>query len=168
VSRQAARLLLLFCAAGFLLTGPLRAETAESSLAVTVSVSQNCRVAVADLPFGNYDPLLTHTTTSLDATSRLEVSCTKNIPLTVTLGSGENQAGPEATRQMAQGAQRLTYELFRNPSRTQAWGRGEPGVRLRGTGRGAPDVLTIYGRIPAGQVVLAGYYADTIVATLEF
>jgi spore coat protein U-like protein len=29
-------------------------------------------------------------------------------------------------------------------------------------------VLTIYGRIPAGQEVLAGRYADTVVATLEF
>ena len=158
----------LVVSAAALFSAPAGADTSVGQLAIAAMVPQNCKVNVLDLPFGTYDPLMRHAAASLDAASSLTVTCTKNTSLRILLGGGEN-AGNAGPRRMAQGDQKLAYQLFRDPSRNQVWGSGESGVSLPGTrGARAPEVLTIYGRIPPGQVVLAGRYTDTVVATLEF
>lgn len=145
------------------------ADSASATVAVQATVVPNCRIAVGDLQFGAYDPLGRNAAAHLDATSRVVVTCTKGTPLTVSLAArqqGENQ-GP---REMVRGESRLAYELYRNPAHTQAWGSDEAsGVKVPAArGVRAPEDLVIYGRVPAGQPILAGLYEDTIVARVEF
>jgi len=39
---------------------------------------------------------------------------------------------------------------------------------VSGTGTGAAQVLTVYGRIPANQTALIGNYTDTVTVTVTF
>jgi spore coat protein U-like protein len=81
-------------------------------------------------------------------------------------------SGLIATRQMASGAERLDYNLYRDAGRTLVWGQtiGTNTVTVNLTGipnfgsRNA--TFTIYGRIPALQNVGAGAYVDSVVITV--
>jgi spore coat protein U-like protein len=68
---------------------------------------------------------------------------------------------------MASGSQNLSYELYRDASRSSRWERGNV-LALRAEGVFTPTAFAVYGRIPAGQVVPAGAYSDTVTATVDF
>jgi len=142
-----------------------RAENRFTTLLVQSSVASNCRIAVSDLSFGAYDPLVTHASSSLDASAVLTVACTKGITVNVLVDDGSH--GDAGVRRMASGSQNLSYELFRDASRSSPWDRGNA-LALRAVGVFTPATLGVYGRIPAGQVVPAGAYSDTVTATVDF
>jgi spore coat protein U-like protein len=162
------RVALLIAALGALPAMAL-ADSVSATVAVQAAVIPNCRIAVADLQFGAYDPLGRNAAAHLDATSRVVVTCTKGTPLTVSLAARQ-QGESQGAREMVRGESRLAYELYRNPAHTQAWGSdAASGVNvLAARGVRAPEELVIYGRVLAGQPVLAGQYEDTIVAHVEF
>jgi spore coat protein U-like protein len=67
---------------------------------------------------------------------------------------------------------RLRYNLFTDPARTQVWGDGIAAGTAKipgGNSRAGPAVITLnfYGRIPAGQPLAMGDYADAITVTLR-
>ncbi len=67
---------------------------------------------------------------------------------------------------MASGAQRLRYELFSDPARTAVWNTTST---VGGTATSIqPIPLTVYGRVPAGQGVGVGSYADAVQSTINF
>ena len=68
---------------------------------------------------------------------------------------------------MSLGANRLNYQIYRNAVRNAVWGSGAnaQGVVLIGTQSGT---VTVYGRIPANQIVPEGTYTDTVNITLTF
>lgn len=140
------------------------------------ALAASCTLTLSGMTFGSYDVL---TPTALDTVSTLNVACTRtlfpnervNYTLTASVGSGTNYAN----RSMAQGAERLNYNLYRNTARTQVWGNGTGGSgAITGThnlSNGAPNRNrnhSVYGRIPALQNVAAGNYLDTLVVTLTF
>lgn len=142
-----------------------RGENRFTTLVVQSAVASNCRIAVSDLSFGAYDPLATHAGSSLDASAILTVTCTKGITANVLMDDGSHEAA--GTRRMASGSQSLGYELYRDASRSSRWERGD--VRaLKAEGVFTPTTVGVYGRIPAGQVVPAGAYSDTVTATVDF
>jgi spore coat protein U-like protein len=73
---------------------------------------------------------------------------------------------------MVQGPNALAYNLFREAARVTVWGDGSGGTQVVTVGDsgppGNPVTVTIFGRVPAGQWVAAGTYADTLVLTIEF
>ena len=142
------------------------AETASVALRVTASVQANCRISVSDLSFGVYDPLLTNAQSSLDATAALTVSCTRGTSASVLVDGGSSGAGAPS-RQMTSGAQKLSYQIYSDSSRSTVWSPGSRlGINIRSAG--SPGRFEVYGRIPPGQVVLAGSYSDRVTATVEF
>ena len=64
----------------------------------------------------------------------------------------------------------LNYILYTNSGRTIVWGSGAGGTgSLTGTGNGASQAVTIYGRVTAGQASApAGSYADTVTVTITY
>ncbi len=62
----------------------------------------------------------------------------------------------------------LAYSLLQDSARTVNWGNTVGMDTLAGTGNGAAQALTVYGRVPASQFVAPGSYADTITATVTF
>jgi spore coat protein U-like protein len=154
-------------AAGFS-AAPASAATATANLGVSATVTNNCTISTAALAFGSYDPVVAHASTNLDGTGTVTVACTKGAVATVGLGLGSNAAG--STRRMTNGASEyLTYELYQDAGRATVWGNSGAGLYSPGA---APSKtarnFTVYGRVTSNQDVVAGNYADTVVATVNF
>ena len=147
-----------------LYTGAGQAKTDQIVMQVTALIASACTIGAGTLAFGGYDPIVANATAPLDAQGTFQVACTRNTTYTVGLGPGSFAAG--ATRQMANGAQRLAYELYSDPGRTAVWSATST---LSGTAPSiSPVTLTVYGRVPGGQAVGPGAYADTVQSTINF
>jgi spore coat protein U-like protein len=143
------------------------AQTATSNFQVTATVISTCTITSTDLGFGNYDPLVAHSATPLDANGSVTIRCTKGTNSTVGLNLGTSPSG--AIRRMSGGGDFLQYQLYKENARTNVW--GDSGADLVNPGVSpsmAPRVLTVYGRVFAAQDVTSGGYADTIQATITF
>jgi spore coat protein U-like protein len=147
-----------------LYTGSNQARTDQVVMQVSAIIAPACTIGAGTLAFGGYDPIGVNAATPLDAQGTFQVACTRNTVYAVGLGPGSFASG--ATRQMASGAQRLAYELYSDPGRTAVWSGASA---VPGTAPSiSPVTLTVYGRIPGGQGVVPGAYADTVQSTINF
>ncbi len=126
-----------------------------------------CSFGVAGaLAFGVYDPLATAPT---DSSSTMSYRCPKGQLVQISLDAG--LAGSFAARALTLGTERLLYNLYLDAARTIVWGDGTggsqvgPGVTTHGAG--GTTTVYVFGRIPAGQDVVAGTYGDTIRVTFQ-
>ncbi len=150
----------------------VQAATTTDSLAVSADVTVNCTIASTALAFGDYDSIVANSTTDLDGTGAVTVTCTNGSAVAITLGQG---ADPDASSTDAAPLRRLlngttnylSYSLFSDSGRTTVWGN-DATVDKETTGTGAAEEHTVYGRVDAGQNQPAGAYADTVVATVTF
>ena len=126
------------------------------------------------MAFGAYDDASAIAT---DSTTSVVVRCTRllgtnNANVVLQLGPSST-SGTIATRQMASGANRMNYNLYRDAGRTQVWGQttGTDTVTINtgniGNGGSVNVTFTIYGRIPALQNVSAGTYNDSVQMTVS-
>jgi len=136
--------------------------------------AETCSVSAGSVAFGIYDPLAG---APLDSTGSIQATCTSDRPPRVTyeIRLDTGQAGSFAPRAMAGGASQLSYNLYIDAARSAVWGDGSGGTsvvtadyNLTPPGSTQTDSYTVYGRVPAAQVVTAGSYLDTITVTLEF
>ena len=146
-----------------LLAAPVHAESNSALMQVSVRVVPNCRIAVTDLSFGSYDPLIEHAARNLDGTAQVRVVCTKNERAAILM---EEPGSPQRT--LRAGGHQLAYALFSDPARTQVWGAGGNAVQLTFDTGSVARELTVFGRIPSGQVVPSGTYFDSVTATVDF
>ena len=127
-----------------------------------------CTVTTIPFNFGNYDTL---TSFPLDTTGDITITCDSDVSFIVRLDPGINSGGSYSPRrmQLPGGTWTLGYNLYRNTARTEIWGDGTNNTFLRtGTGSVNPTVLSVYGRIPPGQRVPVGNYADTVTVIVEW
>jgi spore coat protein U-like protein len=146
-----------------LLAPPAFADTDTDSFDVTATVLATCDVTAQDLAFGNYNPIAA---ANLDASTTLSVTCTNGTPYTIGLSLGDGTGASVATRYMKNGANQLSYTLYRDSLRTLLWGQSSN--TLAGTGTGSAASVTVYGRVPMQQAAPAGGYSDIIVVTVEW
>jgi len=153
-------------ACAFATSSPSLAQTASDSFAVTATVIDACLISAGDHSFGNYSPI---SASNLDATSTIDVTCTNGTSYDVSLDAGTTAGGAIAARLMTDGSNTLGYNLYTSAARTTVWGDGT-GVStvISGTGSGALQSLTVYGRVPSGQSAPVGGYSDTVTATVSF
>lgn len=119
-----------------------------------------CTVSSAGVAFGAYDTL---DPSPLDGVGTISVSCDVSTSFTVALSSG---SGSFDQRQMTAGTSQLGYNLYTDATRTIVWGDGISGSTVSDTGT-AVD-LSVYGRIPALQNVVADVYSDSVTVTVSF
>jgi spore coat protein U-like protein len=153
----------LVCAA--VLTPVAIAATTTTTFTVTATVLSVCSVAATNLAFGNYDA---SSGTPTDASSTVTVTCTPSETYDVGLDAGTGAGATVAVRRMTNGANTLDYSLYQNAGRTTVWGETIGTDTQAGTGNGAGQAFTVYGRIPVAQYVAAGNYSDTITATVTY
>ena len=141
-------------------------STTTTTFPVTANVLEACLVTALPLDFGDYDPT---SSTDLDETTTLDVLCTVGTSFEVGLSAGTASGATVTTREMTGSSDTLGYGLFQNVSRSTNWGN------TPGTDTPAPitagvltETMTVYGRVPAGQNVAAGAYADTITVTVTY
>ena len=143
------------------LSQPVRSATDTDVLTVTATVLSACSLSGGTLTFGSYASGQTEDA-DVDGTINY-VNCSGT--LTFALDGGGS--GNINARQMSNGANRLSYQIYRNAARNAVWGTGADAQTqiLLETRNGS---VTVYGRIPGGQVVPAGTYTDTVNVTLTF
>ncbi len=160
------KLLALLCGAAVLAVPAAIAATTSTTFNVTANVVATCAVTATNLAFGNYDAALG---TPVDATSTVNVTCTNGHGYTVDLNAGTGSGATVAVRRMTNGGNTLDYSMYTDAARTTVWGDGTLSTSTQaGTGNGAAQALTVYGRIPTGQFVTAGAYSDTVTATVTY
>jgi spore coat protein U-like protein len=139
------------------------AATTTGTMSVTATVQAMCLISTNPLAFGTY------TGAQIDATSTLNITCTSTTPYNVGLNAGTATGATVTTRQMTGPASSLlNYALYSNAGRTTNWGDTVGADTVAGTGTGAAQTLTVYGRLPSGQFNTPGGYTDTITATVTY
>lgn len=157
--------------AGSAFAGP---SPQTGSFQVTANVVASCRVtSTTDIAFGNYDPADVNNATALDANGAIAVRCVKGTTANVAIEQGTNPATGSTCasplRQMAGGTERLGYAIYTDAARTTVWGCATTNDQtFTATTVATPNTLTTYGRIPAGQDVGVGAFADTVNVTVTF
>ena len=130
---------------------------------VTATVVSQCSVSATTLDFGTVGLLLANT----DGTSTVTLQCASGVAWQVGLDNGQHAAGT-TRRMIGPTASLVTYELYRNATRTQRWGNTLNTDTAVGTGTGANQNLTVYGRVPNQTTPSAGVYNDTITVTVTY
>lgn len=121
-----------------------------------------CSLNAIGINFGAYDVF---STTPLDSTGTIDVSCDVRAAFTIELSTG---LGTYAVRKMAYGSHRLNYNLYRNAAMTRILGDGTGNTVFWSVNNARNRSFTVYGRIPPLQNVYAGTYTDNVTVTLTF
>jgi len=143
------------------------AGSATSTLSVTATVTGNCTVSTSPVAFGSVNPL---SGANVDATGGITVTCTNSTPWAAAAGVGSGTGATFASRVMTASTNTLNYSLYTNSGRTTVWGDGSgTTATIAGTGTGSAQAITIYGRVPSGQITAPpGSYSDTVTVTVSY
>jgi len=150
-------------------TGNSNLQPAAMTLTATATVNPACGAYVtAPMDFGVNTGAVA---SNIDRTARFSLTCVNRSPFQVGLDNGSHAdgAGNRRMRDGSSGAL-LPYELYRDAARTQRWGNVLNSTTVSGTGTGAAQDLTIYGRVPpaAGTSTPPGAYTDTVTVTITY
>jgi spore coat protein U-like protein len=155
-----------FLALGLTSTPAAATTTNTTTFTVSATVAASCSITGTNLVFGSYTGAVT------TATSAITVTCNAaSTPYNVGLNVGAHGTGSYA-RNMANGANLLSYGLFQNAAWTTNWGTTVGTDTEAGTSSATAmtaSTVTVYGQIPANQVVAPlGAYTDTITASITY
>lgn len=152
-------------AACFLVPSAAQAATKTSNMAVSMTVTANCTVTAGMVAFGSQGAL----DSIIDQTGTFSVTCSNTTPYSIGMDGGAN-GGSTSSRRMknVSTADTIGYALYLNATRTNNWGSTIGGDTLSGTGNGAAQTITVYGRVPAQTSVPPGNYSDTVTLTVTY
>lgn len=149
-----------------LVLGMALAVISLTSLPAPAAVAVSCTINTTSVSFGNYNVF---SGLPLDSTGSVIYNCNRRAAITITLDRGG--APSFNPRRMLKVGEALNYNLYLDAARTTIWGDGTGGTQVYSdprTPRNRNVAVTIYGRIPAGQDVTAGSYANSVTATINF
>jgi len=132
----------------------------------TAAYGGACTVSATAMNFGSRGILDTAT----DASNTVAVTCTSGTGYTISLSGGDSGATDPTQRLLSDPADTefITYGIYRNAGRTLPWGSTIGSNTVAGTGTGAVQNYTAYGRVPAQATPSAQTYSDTIVVTVTY
>src|SRR5207253_995723 len=141
------------------------AATTTTTFTVQMTITASCTiVSAATLNFGSQGVL----TANVDQSSILQVTCTNTTPYNIGLNAGTGSGATVAVRKMTSGGATINYSLYTDAGRSTVWGNTVSTDTQAGTGSGAAQNYTVYGRIPAQTTPAPGNYADTITVTVTY
>ena len=143
---------------------PTGSKTASTSSSATATVVSSCNVSATNINFGSIGLLTSNT----DATGTVTIQCNSTLPYTVSLNGGISGATDPTQRKMAFSSTNIIYGLYRDSARSLPWGATVGTNTASGTGTGASQNLTVYGRIAPQATPKPGAYTDTIVVTVGY
>ena len=154
-----------FVAAALLasLTTPVIAGTVTSTLGVRVVVQPSCSVSGATLDFGSYT-----SGQPGDLSGFAQIAYSNCAPGQLRFQLDGGSSGSTTARKLGNGSGgQLNYGIFRDSARAQNFGQGTD-ARLVSVDVSGSGNVSVYGKIPGGQVAAAGTYTDTVVITMDF
>jgi spore coat protein U-like protein len=128
-----------------------------------------CTVATTGINFGSYDVF---SSVPADSTGTVTVICNAfTLIARLDLGPSPNSGGFNPRRMKHVSApDLLDYNIFTDASRSTIWGNGTSGtssIFLSLVPRNVPQILTVYGKITAGQDVRVGSYSEMLLVTVQ-
>lgn len=162
--RLAKRLFLAFVA---IASGaaPLSAATTTSTFTVQMTITTSCVVnSASTLNFGSQGVLAAN----VDQTSIIQVQCTNSTPYNIGLDAGTATGATVTTRKMTNGANTVSYSIYRDAARTLNWGNTVGTDTVTGTGNGSAQSITVYGRVPIQTTPAPAVYTDTVTLTVTY
>ena len=147
-------------------TGCKSGTTVPFSFKASATLTNNCFINTSPLVFAGDNRVLA---AAVRTSGSLGVRCTAGSPYQVALNGGSVASNPGARRMAsATTADTIGYEIS-NTLDGPLWGDGSKGTGIvSGTGSGAQQTLSLYGRVPAQRTPAPGDYKDTVTATLTF
>jgi spore coat protein U-like protein len=147
------------------IASPAGASTATNTFTATITVQASCLVVSTNtLDFGTQSTLAANT----DVSATFAVQCTNTTPYNVGLNAGTTAGGTVATRLMTSGSATISYRTYSNAARTTNWGNTVGTDTVSGTGNGAQQTLTVYGRVPVQATPAPATYNDTVTITVTY
>lgn len=141
------------------------AATATDTFQSRIVIQAECKIqATNTLDFGTNGVL----DAAVDASANFDVQCTDTTAYNVGLDAGTTTGGTIATRKMDSGSATVDYNMYSDSGRTTNWGETIGTDTVAGTGNGAAQTLTVYGRVPAQTTPAAGTYTDTVTITVTY
>ena len=141
-----------------------------TSIGVTATVTAACTLTTTSLSFGTTVNAMS--TTGTEGTGILSATCTNLAPYTIGLDAGATTGATVSTRQMVNTTTASSANLAYSLSTTldgADWDLSGGTNVYAGTGNGAAQAITVYGKIAANQITaLTGAYTDTVTATINF
>ena len=135
---------------------------------VSANVVKSCVVSANPLDFGSVDGIAS--SANIDAQSTIFVTCSRptayNVLLVMSNGS---TIGSSSMKGQATGnTDTVPYRLYRDAARGQAWGNQIGSNTATGTGSGAAQSLTVYGRVAGLPNVRPDSYKDTVTINVSY
>jgi spore coat protein U-like protein len=141
-------------------------QSANTTFKVSARVNAVCEITATDLAFGTYTA---QSGTPLQGTTVLKATCTPNSTYNIGLNEGTSPGATVNQRRMVSGTTgTLNYQLYSDASRSAIWGNTTGTDTVTGTGTGLAQDHTVFGQVPAAQVVPAGDYADIITVRIYY
>src|SRR3954468_4596715 len=141
------------------------AATATTTMTVQVTITATCTVnSASTLNFGTQGVLAAN----VDQTSTISVTCTNTTPYNIGLDVGTGSGATVAVRKLTSGGATINYSLYSDAGRATVWGNTVSTDTVAGTGNGAAQNYTVYGRIPSQTTPAPGNYADTVTITVTY
>ncbi|MEZ5839387.1 MAG: spore coat U domain-containing protein [Hyphomicrobiales bacterium] len=153
--------------ASVLLAGGAVAQTvATSTFNVHMRVIDECSIKSTEtLEFGDHGVW----SSNIDAQANLTVACTNGTPFNIGLDKGSNGSSVSDRQMAGSRGGSIAYNLYRDASRSVAWGETVGTDTYSATGTGVDQTVTIFGRVPpAAGAVVAGNYTDTITVSVTY
>jgi spore coat protein U-like protein len=140
-------------------------DTVTATMQVRVQVKPFCALDVSQhIDFGNWQDL----DQPRDQQGAVTVNCDASTKYAVKLGWG-GQGDVNKTRNMANGNEKISYNLYSDDKRLQPWGdNATTGFLKDQQGEGKRKVIPIYARVPRQATPSPGTYTDNVVVTLEY
>ncbi|HTI66918.1 MAG TPA: spore coat U domain-containing protein [Caulobacteraceae bacterium] len=147
--------------------GAAQAATTNGNLTIGASILDTCSVANGSLDFGTVDPAAG---VVVPVTTTISVTCSLGVTFSVGLGDGANFSGGNRRMYSAGSTDYLTYGLYKDLLVSQRFGEAVAGERVAGQiGLGlVPNLIPVFGAIPAAQSARGGTYADTVLVTVHY
>ena len=142
-----------------------QSQTVSATFRVSARVEAVCEVTATDLAFGTY---AAQSGTPLQGTTLLRATCTPDLTYNIGLNEGTSPGATVNQRKMVSGTQSLNYQLYSDAARSSIWGNTTGTDTVTGVGTGIAQDHTVFGAVPAAQIVPAGDYQDTITVRVYY
>lgn len=140
------------------------AKRATNQFRVSVNPVSSCTVGATPLVFVVPLPV----NANFDSTALLSVKCPPNTAYVIDIDNGLNPQGVNRRVFNAVANDYLTYDVYKDPPRSQVWGKGNLKNVSGNSGLTGLFVYTVYGRLNAKSNMKAGGYRDTLTITVTF
>lgn len=139
--------------------------SATASIAVNLVVESGCTLSAADLDFGTTSVL----TSAITADTTVSVTCTNGTPYNIGINEGDVAGSTTTTRLMGGGnSETVSFTLWQDSALSTNWGSVQGTNTYAGTGTGASQTVTVYGKVPAQTTPSASTYKTTLTASVYY